>query len=532
METNKALEASSPLAWIVLNNFVTESRKPVEFDHHRFLIDYLTDNHPLKVTKKCSQVGLTVCEAFDNFWEAGHNHNNVIHTLQNSDVIRGFVVPKVDPLILHNPVITNLVTKNSEGLKQVGDNFIYFRGAQAESQAINISADVLKVDELDRSDARVAEMFESRLDFSSYKRIRKFSNPSAIGYGVDGLYQASNQFHWFITCHRCKHEWYIDFESDGQSHYVDRERVIYACGKCKKELSQADRIHGRWVAKYPNRTESHGYWFSQMMAPWFSAREVLKKYEENTTEYFYNFVLGQAYTPEDLIVNRETILAACSPSSIPKTEVALGVDNGVVKTWVLGTPDGIFAHGQTESWDEIEKLKMMYNAVTVIDPNPYPTTPKQLVDKYPGSVFICYFKQDTKNLGIVQWGSGVNASVVYADRTKLLDLVAQEITDRKTLFRQRPNELEDYMGHWNNLYRTTVETEDGRVRSTWLKKGGKMSDYPFAHAYYRIALARLMGTGGITAYAEPGQHTGSGYMDGSGFYNADLSEELTEAMEQ
>lgn len=530
--------ASSPLAWAVLGNLVNENKKPIEFTKHRFLIDYLADNHPYKVSRKCSQIGATMIETIDDFHEAGYQKHNVIHTLQNSDVIQGFVVPKVNPLINHNPGVKKLVKMDSEGLKQLGDNFIYFRGCQAESQAINISADVLKIDELDRSNAKVAEMYESRLDFSDYKRIRKFSNPSSLGYGVDALYALSNQLHWFITCHHCNHEWYLEYEeSDEKNHYVKvisniigAEEGYYACGKCHKELTDMDRIYGRWVAKYPNRTGMHGYWFSQVMSPWFSAVDIIIKVRDNTPEYTANFVFGKGYTPSDLVVNRETILRANSPSEILRTDVAMGVDNGTLKTWVLGTVDGIFAHGQTKSWDDIEQLKLMYNAVMVMDPNPYPTTPKQLVDKYPGSAFICYFKQDTKNLGIVQWGKGVNASVVYADRTKIIDLIAQEINDVKVILRETPTKLEDYIKEWENLYRATVEDENGRQVSTWIKKGGKQSDYPFAHAYYRIALSRLMNKG-ESSFIEPTERKAA-LVATEGGYVTDMSSDLNKAFEE
>jgi hypothetical protein len=275
----------------------------------------------------------------------------------------------------------------------------------------------------------------------------------------------------------------------------------------------------------------HGYWFSQMMSPWFSAVQIIIKVRDNTPEYAHNFVFGKGYTPSDLVVNRETILRACSPSEIVHTDVAMGVDNGTLKTWVLGTIDGIFAHGQTKSWDDIEKLKLMYNAIMVMDPNPYPTTPKQFVDKYQGSAFICYFKQDTKNLGIVQWGKKENAGVVYADRTKILDLVAQEINDIKVILRETPTKLEDYIKEWENLYRATVEDEHGRQVSTWIKKDNKQSDYPFAHAYYRIALSRLMNGVAQSSIAEPTQRrtavaaTEDGYM-------ADMSSDLNKAFEE
>lgn len=500
--TKQSLIDASVLAWIIDGRFVTENRKPIEFVKHRFFIDYLADDHPDKVSRKCSQVGATVLEAIDDFHLAGKKGMNVIHTLHTGEVIKGLVTPKINPLIEYNAPIKQMLKVDSESLKQFGDNYVYYRGANAESQAISISADVLKIDELDRSDPIVAEMFQSRLDASEYKWLRRFSNPSAVGFGVDALYKDSDQRHWFVKCSHCGHDWYIDFEaSEEDNHYVDKEKEIYACGKCHKEIYDEDRIRGRWVTKYPSRAHRHGYWFSQTMAPWVSAHDLVVKHKDTSVDYFNNFVLGKAYTPSDLIVDRDTILKACSPSSIAKTNCAMGVDNGVSKTWVLGNTNGIFAHGITESWDEIEKLILMYNPYTVIDPNPYPTTPKKLVDKY-DKVFICYFKE-TKDSKIIEWGKKDRYGVVYADRTKSLDVVANEIVSQDILFRETPSKLEDYIEQWGNIYRTTVEEEDGRSVSKWLKKEGKLNDYALATTYWRIALSKIVGTFGESHLVEP-----------------------------
>lgn len=493
MDSNDDLIASSILAWITLNKFVNEGLKPIEFYNHRFLIDYLADYSPIKVTKKAAQIGLTVAETLDNFYLNKYRGMNVIHTLQTKDVIKGFVFPKVNPIINNNPAIKKIVNIDSEGLKQVGDFFTYYRGANAESQAINISADVLKIDEYDRSNPQVVAMFPSRLDASPYAWKRYFSNPSMVGFGVDGLYQDSNQFHWFIRCSHCQHYWFIDFEMSTDetdlNHYVDKDKQIYACGKCHKEIYDDDRRNGKWIAKHPDR-EMHGYWFSQLMAPWFSAKQILDKYESMPIDVFYNMTLGKAYTPSDMIVDRAAILRACSPSNISKQRVAIGVDQDAGgQYYVAMTTDGVFDYGYVDSWDKIEHLKLMYNATVVCDPNPYSATPKQLAGKY-RDWYNCYFKS-LDGMSAIQWKE--KEQVVYADRTRVIDIVANEIVTAKVLFRQRPSELEIYIAHWKNLYRTTEEKEDGKIRSIWIKKEDRQSDYPFAHTYARIGLSRLLG---------------------------------------
>lgn len=528
------LEASSVLAWIVMNGFVNEGNKPLEFTRHRMLIDYMADQHPIIVSKKCAQVGLTVAEVLKSVHLAAYSKLNVIHTLQTSDVIKGFVFPKVNPIIEYNPKIKALLKLDSENLKQFGEHFIFYRGANAESQAINISADVLCVDEYDRSNQHVVEMYSSRLDASDYKWKRYFSNPSAIGFGVDGLYNQSDQRHWTVKCSHCGHKSFMDFalNENDKNHYVDTEKVIYACGKCGDEIYDKDRINGEWIAKFPGRP-MHGYWFSQLMAPWFSAEEILVKQQTNSVEFFHNFVLGKAYTPSDLIVNREVILRNLAPGVISKTQVAIGVDNGIIKHWVAATPQGIFDYGKTESWDEIERLILMYNAVMVIDANPYPNIPKQLVEKYKGKVYINYYQRDTQGLGVVRFGAGKDLGVVRSDRTKLLDLVAGEITEGRQLYRMTEHSLEEYIAHWANIYRTVDVDAKGIERGVWVTQENKPDHFVHAHAYMRVALSKVLGTGMGSEFIEPAakaEHKRD-YVDADGELHTNLGELIEEALE-
>jgi hypothetical protein len=463
----------------------------MEFSDHRFLIDIYADEHPDIVCKKSAQVGYTVLAILKCLWMLKYADVNIIYVLPTQNLVKDFVIPKVNPLIYSNPVIQNSMESDRENLKSINKRFLYFNGAASEREAISKSADVLVLDEFDRMpDMSIVNTYDSRLQYSSKPRRWRFSNPSQIGFGVDALYTDSDQMHWMMTCHHCSHKSFIDFEKDDEwkSHYVNQKEKFYACGSCDKQLSDNDRRNGEWVAKYPGR-KRRGYWINQMMAPWVTAERIMEQKEDSSIDFFYNFVLGKAYTPSDMIVDRKAILRACAPSNIEKRNVVIGIDQNVnEQIWVAGTPEGIFAYGRFDSWEKIEHMKLMYNAIVVCDPMPYQTKPKIYADKY-NDWYLCYFKPQ-EGMHMVKW----KGQVVNADRTRLLDLVAGEIIDAKLLFRQRPSELEEYIADWSNIYRTTVEKEDGRMKTDWLKKEGKNSDFSFATAYYRIGLSKLIGS--------------------------------------
>lgn len=504
--TRHDLIASSPVAWILDGKFITENGKPIEFVHHKFLIDYLSDEHPDICAPKAAQIGATVAETLQEIHDAKFKGRNTIHTLQNADVIRGFVVPKVNPIIYNNPEIKALLVKDSENLKQFGDGFVFYRGAQAESQAINISADTLKIDEGDRSAARVVEMFQSRLDASDWRRKRYLSNPSAIGFGVDALWQKSNQFHWMVKCSHCNHTMYLDWEhGDTNNHYIDRVQRIYACGKCGGEIYDVDRMTGFWWPAWASRTDRHGYWFSQLMVSWFSAADIIKKFEDNSIDYFHNFVLGKAYTPSDMRIDRESILKNVKPTQPLLKNVVMGTDVGKPHWYWLATPNGYFRYGKTDSWEELEYLFKFYQCEAwVIDAMPEFTQVQRMINKYRGKVWGCYFLRDSKNVGAIRWGEGDKRGLVYVDRTKALDRYVTELTSHTMPFFIKEDEMEEYIGHAANMYRAVETDEKGGVKVDWKTTEGKPDHLVFAGLYSRIALERVFnGSGAGVVETEP-----------------------------
>lgn len=508
----QSLEASSTLAWVYLNNFVNENQQPIEFVDHRFMIDIYSDESDDLVCKKSAQVGFSVMAILKCLWLLKYAGVNIIYALPTNNVVQDFVKPKVDPLIASNKLIAASLGNDSVTQKKINNRFIYFKGGFSIREAISITGDILVIDEYDRMPStEVVNTFDSRLQASKTPRRWRFSNPSQIGFGVDALYQNSDQMHWMVTC-GCGYRSYMDFEKEEAfirdnvsyySHYVDQKRKMYACGKCDQEITDDMRRNGEWLAKYPDN-KRRGYWISQMMAPWVTANRILEQREESSIDFFYNFVLGKAYTPTDMIVDRAAILRATAPSNIVKHQVVIGVDQDAGgQYFVAMTPQGIFAHGYVDSWEKVEHLKLMYNAIVVCDPNPYQAMPKQMANKY-SDWYLCYFKT-LDGLSAIQWKD--KEQVVYADRTRVIDIRANEIVNARLLYREHAHQLEDVIAHWNNLYRTTEEKEDGKIKSVWLKKDNKQSDYPFAEVYARIGLSLLLG--GNSEFIEPTQQPDS-----------------------
>jgi phage terminase large subunit GpA-like protein len=186
----------------------------------------------------------------------------VIYTLPTGADVYRMVPGKVNQIIRYNPLLAAIVRdKDTISQKKVGNRFIYYQGTYTEKEALMLSSDLNVHDEEDRSELKIIEQYESRLQFSKYKWQWHFSNPSIPGYGVDKYWQQSDQKHWFIKCVHCGYDQFLDWEKN-----VNREKEIYICQKCHKELSNENRRVGRWVKKWTGKSIS-GYWISQMMVP-------------------------------------------------------------------------------------------------------------------------------------------------------------------------------------------------------------------------------------------------------------------------
>lgn len=519
--TPKDIEHVNIIHWILNNKMMSENEKLIDFTKHRCMIQPFTDMSPEQWWLKCAQIGGTTANMLKAAYLPIHYGLNVIYVLPTRSVVKDFVKPKVNKLYQNNKAIADYLVSDSENLKQLGNRFVYFRGAFSDTEAIGIQADLVIGDEYDRSNQQVLKTYRSRLDSSDWRLYWCFSNPSIPGFGVDEGFQISDQMHWFVTCHHCGHEWFMDYKpTSDRNHYVEvisrekgNEQGYYACGNpaCvdasgrRREISDADRQNGRWVAKYPNR-RVRGYWFNQCMMPYIPAAKIIADDGEDQA-FFHNFTLGKAYVAADAKVTREMILRNYVQGDPKPGQRYLGVDTGKDLHWVLGDDDGAIAWGNTRDWDFIEMMIISNQALTVFDPNPNPRKPLELVQKYPQLVHLNYYVEDTKSSKISIWAKDSNEvkqNTILTDRTRAFDRHLYSLGSADTMYKnENQNNLEIMIEHWNNLNRIIEENAKGVQRAVWRRPQGKPDHLAHANVYMEIARAEgkgLAGTGIVRSH--------------------------------
>lgn len=476
------------IAWILSENIKTESGTGINFSDFRFLHDIYQDNSPLLCCRKAAQVGFSTYEILKSLYEANSSGEDVIYVLPTADDVKQFSGGKTNRIISNNPCLKKWVKdKDSIEQKRVGKSTIYYRGSWTERAALMISAKKLIVDEYDRCKQEVVEQYDSRLQAAVSPKKAFFSNPSIPDFGIDKLYKQSDQKKWHIL-HACGNKFPME------ERCVDYESKIYRCPFCKKEISDEERKRGEWQAT--SSGEWSGYWIPLWITPWTSAEKIAEYKKAKSGEYFCNFVAGMPYAGGGDKVPASTIFNCLSQDTNNHQErVIIGVDTGLPVHIVCANKDGYFYYDTLplppqDPYRELEKLLMRWKGSIVISDQGGDLTGIRILQaKYPGRVFLCWYRRDRKNLELIEWGVGQEYGKVYVDRNQMIQVFIGEMMDKRVKFQGTESEWQEYICHWLNIYRTWSENSLGIREFKWERSGP--DHYVHASIYARVGLSKF-----------------------------------------
>jgi hypothetical protein len=151
---------------------------------------------------------------------------------------------------------------------------------------------------------------------------------------------------------------------------------------------------------------------------------------------------------------------------------------------------GIFKLGVTDSWQDIEDLMKIYDVeCAVFDALPDLTEPRKLRDKYPGIVWLNYFKKEIKEADFIRWD--YDSHTVYCDRTKIIQQAIDKFVNRQIRIQIKAEELGDYIAHWQSLYKMVEKDNLGIERDMW--ESNVDDHYVFATLYGLMGLDKAEG---------------------------------------
>jgi len=491
----------SLIHWILTKGIKNEKGEPVEFNQRYFLLDLYTDNSKKIVIRKAAQVGVSTFAILKELHDAIYYKLNQIHTLPTREDVWKFVPDKVDGIVKSNPSIV-IDGKNEVEQKQIGRSFIFYKGTFMEKEAIMLTSDRNIYDEVDKSNSSVIRDYRSRLGASQIREEIYISTPTVPNFGIDALWDQSDQKHWRFQCPKCKTWQYMEWDKN-----IDFDNEVYICQKCHQEITHNIIKDGRWEARYPNR-EISGYWISQMIAPWRSCKELIKEKEDSEDEeYFYNFVLGLPYLNPESKIPASLILKNLTDKKSDEKDCVMGVDVGGKDLHIiLGNDQGIFRIEKIEDkpekskWQRLAELMEVYEVrFCVIDAEWDTNATYEFAKKFPDRVYLNWYRKDPKMIEIVRfldegkftdkpkdWNEEIK---VLSDRNRIIDALIDDLKKGKFkfIFQAGDKQIQELIDHIQTMYIRTVTDKIGDEHREWVSTTGK--DH-FVHAlvYYKIAL--------------------------------------------
>lgn len=473
-----------PTLWLGKYKMKNESGNIIDWKDHMYLWDIYNDFSPQMVCLKAAQIGFSTLAILKTFWLAKHQKMDIIYSLPTAGDVNNFVGGKTNRIIKQNPVLAEY-TKDKDTIdqKQIGDSMIYYKGTFVERAALMTSADLYCSDEIDRSNSKVVEQYDSRLQHSDYKWRWYFSNPSVVGHGTSEFWEQSDQMHWFIKCSHCQHEQFISWPDS-----FDLKKEIYQCKSCGGEIYHDDIRRGWWRARY-DKADWRGYWIPLWLYTRMTAKDIIKYSKEKTEEYFMNFVCGLPYVGAGNSIQWDYILRNLTDEVNNRENVVIGCDSGIKKHYVVGNKDGVFYYGVTEDWAEVEKLLTIFpKSRIVIDAMPDITGPRMLQEKYAGRVFLCHYAQDRKTQELIRWGKDSEFGSVLVDRNRMIQVVVDEMADCRLPFNGKSEDFKNFYSQMKSSYRITTVNKLGVPSIQWESDGN--DHWLHALTYWRVCMDR------------------------------------------
>lgn len=464
------------------------------FEGHEYLRALYDDRAQHIVVCKAAQVGGTTWAVLRSI-HACLSGLNVMYFFPTRTDVLDFSKSRVAPLLADNPVLSEQITDtDTAGLKRIADAYLYFRGMKSTVGMKSVPADMIVFDELDEATPEAKAMAKERLAHSDYKRVIELSNPSLPGYGIDEVFQQSDQRHWTVKCPGCGEWTALDKEYPlkvGQEVKIILPRgdgsYFRACPKCEVEL---DLAAGEWVPDFPDQP-IHGYRISQLISARVDASEILADYQ--LTRYrdrHYNLKIGVPWADLERRLDIMSVLSLCSDAAMldgSDQGCFMGVDTGKDLHVVILRPNeddlrhqDLVYLGVCPDFAALDLLIARFRVdCCVIDGLPETHATREFAARHRGKVYMSFFNENQR--GELQWDH--HGRTVQVNRTEALDMSRAAIRERKVTLPRRDALVELFSRHMSCDAKQLDEDPDtGMKKYRYIRTGEDHFSLAFTYA--------------------------------------------------
>ncbi len=421
----------------------TENGEPFSLHDHPYQIELLSCEPRMLTVQKARQLGLTLCGMAHYFWGmvTGRIRTGFIHLFPTADKVAEFSETRWTPLLRANPIHlgSHVHTTNNKHNKRVGSANLMFRGARLSQKVQGVAEDSPSL-RGDPTDGCLFDEFdlitplaqELAMDGALHSDLRwnwAISNPTVPNYGIEKRFLEGDQRYWMIRCDACNSWWAEWIEIPLIMRRAADGSVHLACLKCGRRL---DPRRGQWVAKKPDRSQTHmSYRISQLARPQEDLAHLLDAWEnppEGDRAGVMRFKFGRTYIDATCGLSATDVLLRCQawPMAVRSTEpTALGADIGkdihvVIGERLAADAYRILAVLVVQDWQQLRRLLPTYRvAVGSVDNEPELREARQ-------------FQQDARAAGVQMWLSDyvqMTGPARYDRPTGLISVNRNEILD-------------------------------------------------------------------------------------------------------
>ena len=472
------------------------------------------------VIEKAAQMGATEYAISRCLHFCDKHGGRVIYYFPTDTDVSEFSRDRFGPAIKESPYLAGLVKDtNTANLKQIGGGSIYFRGTTSRTRMTSVPADLLVFDELDTMVPENVEFARKRLGHSSYGWELDISTPTFPGYGIDQLFQKTDQRYFLLRC-GCG-EWHCleeEFLAEHGNPSDPRQNICFVKGEpgrenlvCRTCGRVLDPSTGEWVPRYPERP-MHGYHVSTFLSPVVSeqdkaqglftrAASLLQQFRDTPfPSEFYNSELGLPYLGAEDGLSEDDLLSLAGSWRMPARgkECVMGVDQGNGLHIVIKEPHGdivltvrVHHEPQTDpTFSHLDHFMEDFDVrYCVIDALPNTHAARAFAKRFPGRVWCSYYGAGHK--GTAAWEfDKENTRIVSVNRTEALDAWRDAYKMRKRRIPRVEDEVSEYVRQMTNVLRKIEEDpETGQKKAVWVRRGP--DHYAHADSYAEIALKRI-----------------------------------------
>ena len=476
----------------------------LDFERFPFQLELYSQHgamDPEAVIKKATQLGISAFLLRWALYHADTRKQTALYVFPKRQQMYDFADARIKAAIMASPYLKKRIPGShvaNKGLKQIGLGWLYARGSESKDDLDSVDADVLCLDEYDTLRQENIPDAERRISGSLNPLIRRVGVPSLPGFGIDLLYEKSDQRRWTVKCGGCGEHQYLSFKENVN---VITKRL--ECRKCQKWLTPEMVAKGQWVAEYPDRNV-RGYHMPRLIVPGLNLDGIIAASEKtlpNEITVHHNKDLAEAYAAAEGRLSDEAIEAA-TRTGIPREwggplpqcdVVTMGVDVGSVKALsVRVSAVSLPEHGlpmkrnlwmgEADSFDKIEELIQLYGVnMTVIDHEPDGRSAMRVAERFPGRVYLAHFITPRS---ATPFSVDPEMRAVGVKRTHIIDAMLDSIRQQRNLLpdSKPPNWAKEMQA----LNRVTNELSDGGIRAEYVSVA--KDDYAFAEAYDTLAL--------------------------------------------